>query len=81
MSGDFPKGFAVAAIIVVLLAVGVVGAIVGYNMKPASSGSGGAPSTVADITLTVQGGVLLRPTATFMTPLPRATSPSTPTNP
>ncbi len=61
MSSDFPKGFAVAAIIVVLLAVGVVGAIVGYNLKPASNGSGIAPSTTADITLSVQGSFLLGP--------------------
>ena len=61
MSNDFPKAFAVAAIIVVLLAVGTLGAIIGYNLKPASTSSGGAPRETADITLSVQGSLLLGP--------------------
>ena len=61
MSSDFPKTFAVAAVIVVLLAVGVLGAIIGYNLKPASTSNGGASRETADITLTVQGSFLLGP--------------------
>ncbi|MGA3112537.1 MAG: hypothetical protein ABSE15_11030, partial [Candidatus Bathyarchaeia archaeon] len=61
MSSDFPKTFAVAAVIVVLLAVGVLGAIIGYNLKPASTSNGGAPREAADITLSVQGSLLLGP--------------------
>ena len=59
MSSDFPKFFAVAAIIVVLLAVGVLGIIIGYNLKPATSIS--ASSEKADITLVVQSDLTLGP--------------------
>jgi len=60
MSGDFPKGFAVAAIIVVLLAVAVLGVIVGYNLKPIIT-VGSAHIVNADIILVVQGDVKLGP--------------------
>lgn len=40
MSSDFPKTFAVAALIVVLLAVAVFGIIVGYNLKPPTTAGG-----------------------------------------
>ncbi|MGA2524466.1 MAG: cupredoxin domain-containing protein [Candidatus Bathyarchaeia archaeon] len=59
MSSDFPRFFAVAAIIVVLLAVGVLGIIIGYNLKPATSVS--ASSEKADITLVVQSDLTLGP--------------------
>jgi len=61
MSGDFPKGFAVAAIIVVLLSVAVLGAIIGYNLKPSTTFNGKASSETADITLVVQGNLTLGP--------------------
>jgi heme/copper-type cytochrome/quinol oxidase subunit 2 len=61
MSGDFPKGFAVAAIIVVLLAVAVLGAIVGYNLKPLTTVDGKTSSETAYITLVVQGSFALGP--------------------
>jgi heme/copper-type cytochrome/quinol oxidase subunit 2 len=60
MSSDFPRGFAVAAIIVVLLAVAVLGAIVGYNLKPSTTTSNTHIAN-ADITLVVQGDVKLGP--------------------
>ena len=61
MSSDFPKTFAVAAIIVVMLAVAVFGIIVGYNLKPPTTAGGSAPSETADITLVVQSAVALGP--------------------
>jgi hypothetical protein len=61
MSSDFPRFLAIAAVIVVLLAVGVLGAIIGYNLKSATAASKGAPSEKADITLVVQSDVKLGP--------------------
>jgi len=61
MSSNFPKAFAAAAIIVVLLAVGVLGTIIGYNLKPLTTVNGQAPIQTADITLVVQSDVKLGP--------------------
>jgi len=48
------------AVIVVLLATAVLGMIIGYNLKPASTSTSATPKT-ADITLVVQGDVKLGP--------------------
>ena len=66
MSSDLPRGFAVAGLIVLLIAAIILGIIIGYNLKPSSSSSGPsstpAPSIKpADITMVVQGSVALGP--------------------
>lgn len=61
MSSDFPKTFAVAALIVVLLAVAVFGIIVGYNLKPPTTAGGSSTRKTADITLVVQSDLTLGP--------------------
>lgn len=64
MSTDLPKGLAVGAIIVALLAVAVLGLIIGYDLKPSTTVTSTASSPAAkfaDITLVVQGDVKLGP--------------------
>ena len=61
MSSDFPRFLAIAAIIVVLLAVGVLGVIIGVDLKPTTTSSESAPREKADITLVVQSDVKLGP--------------------
>lgn len=62
MSSDFPGQFAVAAVIVALLAVLVLGIIIGFNLKPSTTTApSSSASKFADITLVVQGDVKLGP--------------------
>ena len=60
MSGsDFSKIFWLA-FAVAILAIGVLGIIIGYNLKPAATPVSTAPKP-ADVTLTVQGAVKMGP--------------------
>ena len=58
-NGDFSK-VVWLAFIVVIFAAGVLGVIIGYNLKPAAAPTSSTPKP-ADITLVVQGGVKMGP--------------------
>ena len=59
MSSDLSKVF-VAAFVVVLLAAVVLGMVIGYDLKPASTAGSGV-AKYADVTLTVQSDLTLGP--------------------
>jgi len=64
MSNDFPGQLPAAALVVVLLAALVLGIIIGYDLKSCTSSAMSVSTTTAkyaDITLVVQGDVLLGP--------------------
>ena len=61
MSGNFPRVFAYAAIIMVVLAAVVLGLIVGYNLKTTTTSATSPPTANADVTLIVQGSWVLGP--------------------
>jgi len=44
MSSDFPRGFAVGAIVLALIAAVVLGIIIGYDLKPSTSTTSVTPS-------------------------------------